>query len=193
MAIEMVITPEGVHFKVVAETVEKLFEDADLLSRIPKVCPKCAKPTYPAVRRTTAGTYYLLRCSGRPAHEALVRKHKDAKGGGLFFKDDEPFELEYSARQLEASGEQPAQLPPAGRETDEEREAEAIRGQNACPSDEQYKLWKRLSTGTGLSGAALHEAVGAKLHFDNMTPEQAGRFLAAVEKHLRTLDQEGGK
>jgi hypothetical protein len=193
MAIEMVITPEGVHFKVVAQTVEKLFEDADLLSRIPKVCPKCAKPTYPAVRRTTAGTYYLLRCSGRPAHEALVRKHKDAKGGGLFFKDDEPFELEYSARQLEASGEQPAQLPPAGRESDEEREAEAIRGQNACPTDEQFTLWKRILVSANMTPKELRTAVGAKLMFADMTPEQAGRFLAAVEKHLRTLDQEGGK
>lgn len=183
------------------EREQEIFEKLDFWTRLPSQCGVCAAPVGLACRRTTGGNYYLLRCTSQPAHEAQVRQHKPANGGGLYFRADEQFELEWAARNAQSSG---YDEPPDnnGQQQRPDREARdsfnsrdelnapgvaATEQGNGGPTSGQRTLMSKLLTDMGLTLEQAYAATGATKKWEEMNAGQAARFIDAVKNIKREV------
>lgn len=89
---------QSLSFAFSAEDLRDTIKEIAFLHQLPKQCPVqgCGAPLHFFYRSPQGNEYYGLACDGSPAHEVNFGIHKE--GRGLFYKGDDKFELEYSAR-----------------------------------------------------------------------------------------------
>jgi hypothetical protein len=76
--------------EVTADNPKDLIEELAFFSELPKACPICGAGVGFTHRTPKGFNFYGLLCDGTPQHESTFGQHKD--GGGLFYKNSEPWE-----------------------------------------------------------------------------------------------------